>query len=197
MLLPLAFLVRLEDCTEHRVWLQRIADYLLAQMTSCGAIREQLGPLENGQYAPPQSNQEYGTTEASLIQVNGDPACDLLYTTNFALLGLHEAAIASGDAKIQKAENLLADFLCRIQLRSKAHPYLDGCWMRSFDYELWEYWGSSADAGWGAWSVEAGWTNTWIASVLAMRQLGESLYNLETSARLKAKLPVLLREMDL
>lgn len=197
MLLPLAFLVRLEDSAEHRTWLHRVAGDLLAQMQPCGAIRERLGPLESGQYAPPQSNEEYGTTEASLIQENGDPACDLLYTTNYAFLGLHEAAVATGDAKLRTAEDRLADFLCRIQVRSTAHPYLDGCWMRSFDDERWEYWGSSADAGWGAWSVEAGWTNTWIAAVLAMRQRGESLFNLETSARLKAELPSLLREMNL
>ena len=77
-------------------------------------------------------------------------------------LGLHEAAAATGEARLHEAATRLARFLCRIQARSEAHPWLDGAWMRSFDYDRWEYWGSSADAGWGAWSVEAGWTNAWI-----------------------------------
>jgi hypothetical protein len=195
MLLPLAFLARVEDTDEHRAWLGRIAGDLLENMQPSGAIRERLGPLETGDYAPPKSNAEYGTREASLIQQNGDPACDLLYTTNYAFLGLHEAAAATGDPALKQAEDRLADFLCRIQARSTAQPYLDGAWMRSFDDALWEYWGSSADLGWGAWSVESGWTNTWIASVLAMRATGASLFDLSTAGRLKARLPELVSEM--
>jgi hypothetical protein len=76
-----------------------------------------------------------------------------------------------------------------------AHPYLDGAWMRSFDYELWEYWGSSADQGWGAWCVESGWTNAWIAAVLAMRARGETLFSLEKAERLQALCPRLISEM--
>lgn len=195
LLLPLAFLVRVEDSREHRTWLRRVADDLLAEMQSCGAIRERLGPLEDGSYPSPRSNEQYGTREASVIQENGDPACDLLYTTNYAFLGLHEAAGATADPNLREAEDRLAQFLCRVQVRSQAHRYLDGAWMRSFDYALWEYWGSSADLGWGAWAVESGWTNTWIASVLAMRATGEYLFDLTTADQLRAKLPALLQEM--
>jgi hypothetical protein len=195
MLLPLAFLVRIEDRAEHRGWLDRMAGELLAQMQPCGAVRERLGVPGNGQYAPPRSNEEYGTTEASLIQADGDPACDLLYTANYAFLGLHEAAAATGEQVYQEAEDRLADFLCRIQVRSETQPYLHGAWMRGFDYERWEYWGSSADAGWGAWSVESGWTNTWIAAVLAMRQRGVSLFDVTLTGRVKRRFPGLLLEM--
>jgi hypothetical protein len=195
MLLPLAFLVRIEDTMEHLQWLARVADDLLAQMQPSGAIHERLGALEKGQYAPPQTNAEYGTTEASLIQANGDPACDLLYTANYALLGLHEAAAATGDARLGEAADRLAQFLCRIQARSEAHPWLDGAWMRAFDDRKWEYWGSSADAGWGAWSVESGWTNAWIASVLALRAQGTTLYELATREGMAALFPALQEEM--
>jgi hypothetical protein len=195
MLLPLAFLVRVEDTPEHRCWLKRIAADLLAQMQPCGAIREQLGPLESGRYGPPASNEAYGTAEAPLIQANGDPACDLLYTTNYAFLGLHEAAAVTGDGEFAEAEGRLAEFLCRIQVRSEAHPYLDGAWMRGFDYQRWEYWGSSADAGWGAWSVESGWTNTWIATVLALRQLERSLFDLATARPLSTDLDGMVAQM--
>jgi len=197
MLLPLAYLVRIEDTAEHRGWLERVAADLLAHMEPSGAICEKLGALENGKYPPPCSNEAYGTAEASLIQEDGDPACDLLYTANYAFLGLHETAGATGDPRLKEAEDRLVEFLCRIQVRSEQQPYLDGAWMRSFDYELWEYWGSSADLGWGAWSVESGWTNSWINVVLAMRRCGETLFDLETGERLRRLLPGIVEEMGL
>jgi hypothetical protein len=195
MLLPLAFLVRVEDTAQHRQWLRLVADDLLENMQPCGAIREQTGPAETGSYPPPKSNETYGTNEAPVIQENGDPACDLLYTTNYAFLGLHEAAAATGDTTLKEAAAKLAQFLVRIQVHSETHPYLDGAWMRSFDYELWEYWGSSADLGWGAWCVESGWTNAWIAAVLAMRARGDTLFSTETADRLDPLFSALVEEM--
>ena len=40
------------------------------------------------------NNENYGTFEAPLNQENSDPVSDMLYTTNFAIIGLHEAAAA-------------------------------------------------------------------------------------------------------
>jgi len=178
MLLPLAWLVRVDDTPQHRRWLRRIAVDLLALQQPCGAIREQLGRPGKGAYPPPKSNQDYGGNEASLIQQNGDPVCDLLYTTNFAFLGLHEAGAATGEALYLEAEDKLAEFLCRIQVRSDAHPELNGTWFRAFDFRRWEPWGSDADAGWGAWCTMTGWIHSWITSVLAMRQMDTSLWDL-------------------
>src|SRR2546427_13267004 len=90
----------------------------------------------------PQNNEAYGTGETPLIQKNGDPACDQLYTTGFALLGLHEAVAATGDVELKKAEDKLADFLVRVQTRSERHPELSGAWMRAFDFQRWDYWAS-------------------------------------------------------
>jgi hypothetical protein len=182
MLLPLAWLLRIEDTPEVRGWLDRIVTDLLAAQADCGAIREELG-TGAGDFPPPASNEAYGTNEASLIQANGDSVCDLLYTVNFAFLGLHEAAAATGDARLRAAADRLAGFLCRIQAASETHPELDGAWFRAFDYRRWEYWGSGADAGWGAWCIEAGWTQSWITSVLALRQLGTSLWDVTEGSR--------------
>ncbi len=197
MLLPLAFLVRVKATPERLEWLDRLAADLLAQMQPSGAIHELLGPLADGRYPPPSSNEAYGTNEASLIQQNGDPACDLLYTANFAFLGLHEAAAATQSPALGRAADRLAELFWRIQVRSTAHPELDGAWMRSFDDHLWEYWGSSADQGWGAWCIESGWTNAWIAAVMGLRLRGETLFDLTLGERLAAKLPPLLAEMGL
>lgn len=197
MLLPLAFLVRLEDTPEHRRWLNRMAGELLKYMQPSGAIQEHMGAIEDGRYPAPRSNAAYGTAEASLIQENGDPACDLLYTANYAFLGLYEAAQATGDPMLRAAEGRLADFFCRVQVVSETVPYLNGVWMRSFDYEKWEYWGSSADLGWGPWCVETGWTNTWIAGVLALRRLGQALFSTEGADRFQRLLPKVLAALEM
>jgi hypothetical protein len=194
MLLPLAWLVRVEDSPEHRQWLRRMAEALLAFQDECGALREEIGPGQS-HYGPPKSNERYGTNEASLIQQNGDPACDLLYTSNFAFLGLHEAAAATGDAFYLQAENKLAEFLCRIQASSSVHPELDGAWFRAFDFKIWDYWASNSDWGWGVWSTETGWTQAWITSVLAMRHLKTSLWDLTAKSQIARHMQTLLPVM--
>ncbi len=192
MLLPLAWLVRVEDTPEHRGWLEKMTRELLAFQDASGAIREELGPAGKGDYGPPKSNEAYGTNEATLIQANGDPLSDLLYTTNFAFLGLHEAAAATGERLYVDAAARLARFLCRIQVRSEAHPELDGAWFRAFEFRRWEYWASNADAGWGAWSIESGWTQSWITVVLGMRQVRTSLWQLTAASGIRRHLDHLL-----
>ena len=176
MLLPLAWLIRLKDTPEHRGWLRRIAGDLISFQDKSGAIREEIGSVGEGQYGPPKSNEQYGTSEAPLLQQNGDPVSDLLYTVNFAFLGLHEAFAATRDPFYVCAENKLAKFLCRVQIQSEKQPELAGGWFRAFDYERWDYWASASDWGWGPWSIETGWTLSWICGVLAMRDQNTSLW---------------------
>ena len=195
MLLPLAWLIQIEDNAEHRGWLNRIAHDLLSFQDKSGAIREEVGSAGKGQYGPPKSNDKYGTSEAPLLQENGDPVADLLYTTNFAFLGLHEAAAATHDPVYAGAESKLAEFLCRIQVRSEKHPELSGGWFRAFDFGRWDYWASGSDWGWGPWSIETGWTQSWITSVLGMRNLRTSLWDLTGRANLGADLKKLLPVM--
>lgn len=188
MLLPLAWLIRLEDTQEHRRWLKQIATDLLAFQVSFGGIREDLGNPAKSAIPPPASNDKYGTSEVSLIEKNGDPACDMLYTCNFAFLGLHEAAAATGDAAYREAEDRLAHFLCRIQIESKTHPEFTGGWFRAFDYRRWDYWASASDWGWGPWSIETGWTQTWISSLLGIRRLNTSLWDITGRNKLNTNL---------
>lgn len=195
MLLPLAWLVRVDDRPLHREWLAFMACELLAGQDPCGAIREEIGEPGQGQYAPCQSNEEYGKSEAPLIQKNGDPVCDLLYTTNFAFAGLHEAAAATGEARYRRATEKLAEFLCRIQVRSERRPELDGGWFRAFEFSRWDYWASNADLGWGVWSIESGWTQSWISAVLAMREMETSLWELTADSRVGVHLDELAATM--
>ncbi|HND63137.1 MAG TPA: hypothetical protein PLB90_16780 [Opitutaceae bacterium] len=195
MLLALAWLVRNEDRPEYRAWLHRLADDLERAQDECGAIREELGDLAQGDFRPCRSNEEYGTNEAPLIQQNGDPVADLLYTCNFTLLGLIEAGAATGDARFARLADRLGDFLVRIQVRSEAHPGLDGGWFRAFDFRQWDYFGSNGDAGWGAWAIEVGWTQGWIPTGLALRELGTSLWDLSHGSTVARNFDAIRREM--
>ena len=195
MLLPLAWLVRTEDTSQHQRWLRHMGEEVTSLQDQSGALREELGGPDMGHYGPPRSNEDYGKHEATLMQENGDPICDMLYTTNFAFLGLHEAAAATGDDLFIDAEDRLVEFLCRIQTKSEKHPELDGAWYRAFDFKRWDYWGSNADAGWGVWSVESGWTQGWIVSVLGLRQVGKSLWELSAGSGIEDHLDGLVKTM--
>jgi len=113
-----------------------------------------------------------------LIASDGDPVADSLYTGNHALIGLHEAFAATGETTYSQAADRLADFLCRIQTRSESHPELSGAWYRAFNFERWDYWASNSDHDWGPWCQQTGWTQTWIASALAVREQKTSLWEL-------------------
>ena len=196
MLLPLAWLVRVEDTEEHRAWLKHMATEIISFQDESGAIREEIGPAGHGYFPPPDSNDAYGTDEAPLIQQNGDPACDLLYTCNFAFLGLHEAGAATGDQLYTQASDKLAQLLMRIQVRSEEQPEVDGAWFRGFDYRKWDYWASNADWGWGPWAAETGWIQSWITSVLALRHMRTSFWELTAKSRIsrhmKTLIPIML-----
>ncbi|MEN6353214.1 MAG: hypothetical protein ABFD02_07150 [Bacteroidales bacterium] len=195
MLLPLAWLIRVDDRPEYRAWLKLIADDIEKCQDESGAIREELGSLDHGDYVPPKSNAAYGTNEAPLIQENGDCVSDLLYTSNFAFLGLHEAYASTGDEQFKRMSDKLADFLIRIQVRSKKHSELDGGWFRAFDYRQWEYFGSNADSGWGAWSIETGWTQAWLPTVLAMRELNNNLWDISKNSKVSTHFDAIRRQM--
>ncbi|MEX0776927.1 MAG: hypothetical protein WD042_14575 [Phycisphaeraceae bacterium] len=195
MLLPLAWLVRVDDTPQHRDWLHRMARDMLAAQDECGAIREELGPEGQGTFGPPPSNEKFATNEAPLIHSNGETVADLLYTCNFAILSLVEAAAATGDAYLKEATDKLANFLVRIQIKSQKHDGLDGGWFRGFDYGRWEYWGSTADAGWGVWCTETGWTQAWITSMLLLHQRGTSFWDFTAKSRIARHMDKLRPQM--
>jgi len=181
MLLPLAWLVKIEDTSEHRKWLRDMAESLNQEPN--GSIREEIS--KSILASPPKSNEEYGTNEGVLLQTKDDEVGDLLYTTNFAFVGLHEAAMITGESYYKEAEDKLAEFLCRVQIKSEKQPELDGGWFRAFDIKNWEYWASNTDAGWGAWCIESGWSQSWITTVLGLRQLNTSLWDFTRESRIK------------
>ncbi|MCB0688775.1 MAG: hypothetical protein KDC53_19695, partial [Saprospiraceae bacterium] len=79
----------------------------------------------------------------------------------------------------------LADFLVRIQTNSSHRPDLNGCWFRAFDYNAWEYYGSNADHGWGAWGTLTGWTQSFITTTLALRQAKKCYWDMTRDLKLR------------
>ncbi len=195
MLLCLAWLVRVADTPEHRAWLRRIAGDLLAAQDPSGGIYELLAEPGTNQLPPPASNEAYGTAEIPIIQTDDDRAGDLLYACNFAAIGLHEAAAATGDPFYARASDRLYAFLVRAEVRSRARPELDGAWFRAFDLKRWDYWASSGDAGWGAWCIESGWNQTWISITLSLRKLKTSLWEATERSAVAKHLETELRAM--
>ncbi|MFC4872522.1 hypothetical protein [Negadavirga shengliensis] len=186
MILPLAWLVRIEDTAEHREWLDRIVSKLLENQVESGAIREELGGVDKGRYGRTKSNQEYGLHEAPLIFENGDPIADMLYTSNFAFFSLNEAAHATGEERYQEALEKLSDFLTRIQVKSDKFEDLDGAWFRAFDFDRWEFWASNADVGWGAWGTLTGWTQSWIVGTQVLVLQNQSYWELTNRSAINA-----------
>ncbi|MDE5956222.1 MAG: hypothetical protein K2G80_06975, partial [Bacteroidales bacterium] len=45
-------------------------------------------------------------------------------------------------------------------------------------YDLWDYWASIADAGWGAWSTLTGWIQSWIVGTQVLIEENTSLWEL-------------------
>ena len=156
-ILVLAWLVRVNNTAQPRAWLDMVASDLIAHRKivmlsrfvavrlanpksitfserECGAIREWINStcLEKA----PASNAAYGTGEGGLMQENTDPAADLLYSQNFALMSLHEASHAIGldtpaGKRYGQAVDRLAEFFVRVQAQSTEQRNIDGAWMRA------------------------------------------------------------------
>ena len=172
MILPLAWLIRVEDTPQHREWLDTVVSKLLESQVECGAIREELG----------SSAQDKNKI--------------LLYTCNFSFFSLNEAAHATGNPRYAKAVKQLADFLVRIQVNSPAHPDIDGAWFRAFDYDRWDYWASNADNGWGAWCTLTGWIQSWIVSTEALVHKQKSYWDITSDMNMKDAMKKSLWMMD-
>ena len=195
VLLPYAMLVEVDDTPEHREWLDKVASFYIDKMNEFGIVPEVMGKRELGHYPAPASNADYGVAECTLIQFNGDPACDLLYSLNYAFPGMHEAYMATGNERYKAACDKMADFFCRVQAHSTAQPYLDGAWLHGFDFQLWEFFSSASDSGWGPWCVETGWTNSWIATTMALRQLNRPLLSVKAADVYRELAPKVAEEM--
>ena len=183
LLLPLAFLNRVENGknSTHIKWLMDVGTELKSHQVN-GTIEEYYGNLAYGSAKPPQNNPQYGTTEAPMEQVNGDPVSDTLYTLPFALWGLHEAYLVTNQQLFYNLLNNLTQYLIKIQVMVDddrlEYKYLNGSWLRGFDFNFNEYFASASDIGWGPTSVESGWTVGEILSSFGMIMTNNSFFDI-------------------
>ncbi len=191
LILPLSWLVRVSPTEEHIKWLDLIvSDMMSYQDASTGAIRDVIGEewQGTGSCGAFTKNSEYGTHESPVIQENGDPCTDSLYTSNFAVISLNEAYAAVKAAgnqtlasKYQKYAKSATDYLVKIQQVSTDSKY-NGVWCRGFDYQKWETYGSDGDAGWGIWCTESGWTQSFISSAISLQSMGTNIWDYTSSS---------------
>lgn len=95
----------------------------------------------------------------------GTHLVDLIYTINWALLGMHMMSQSSSDAKYTTAFERMLALVLRIQDRSPELEY-QGCWRGMYDTKS-EGWGGGDCYEGGAGSIYSGWTNAPISWVLA------------------------------
>lgn len=195
MILPLAWLVRAEDTDEHREWLRTMVQEVVKFQDESGALREEIGGDKGRRFRALNSNSDYGTDEGSLIFQNGDKATCALYTCNFALFGLNEAAAANNDLLYQHAVTKLSDYLTRIQVQSSVHKDLDGAWLRGFDFGKWDYWASNSDIGWGTWCSLTGWIQSWIVTTQVQMEQNKSAWDLTKSSKISADAKITIQNM--
>jgi len=101
-----------------------------------------------------------------------EPLTDQIYSTPWLFRHALRAWKASGDERCKSMCELVGDYLARIQFRH-SDTRLDGCWMRGFDLESWEYYGAPYDPQYGPYSAYTGWMNAIAAQAFAWYLLDE------------------------
>lgn len=103
----------------------------------------------------------------------GKSLADLIYTLNWALIGLRELDIIC-PGKYRNYTARFIEFLCRIQDDS-ASLHFYGCWRGMYDLANMCWGGGDRHEG-GANSIYSGWTNAPICSALLLECNGESMF---------------------
>ena len=105
----------------------------------------------------------------------GPHLADLIYTQNWATLGLYHAwLLFDRDQKYRRALDQSLAFLERIQDRC-GEPWYDGCWRGLYDTRLGTWGGGNRHEG-GQGSLYSGWNNAPIALAFLFDLTGESLF---------------------
>ena len=169
-LLPISMLYYYTQDEKYKKALFEVANnFLLNHQVACGAIQE----WDNSQKEVARSG------DVGVFHENGEPISDQLYCTSFASMNLWIAYKATGEKIFLDKFFKLTDYLVRIQIQSD-YKVINGGWMRAFDFENWEYYGSNADTAWGPYCMETGWTNSIIDIAIALFLSDDPFFPTET-----------------
>lgn len=167
LILPLAFLYWVTGEEKHREWLYRVTADLERFKREDGSFIE----WDTG-YKAACAGVAGG--ESSVLDRNGNPVVDMLYSTNWLPTAFAQAYFVTGDEKFYRLWREVTRFIVSIQIRS-CNKNIDGVWARAFDVELNEVYGVPNDVGWAPWSVECGWTMGEIPSGILMGLMKDKL----------------------
>jgi hypothetical protein len=103
----------------------------------------------------------------------GPHLADMIYTVNWALLGLQVASSLTGNETYRKAFEKVLKLVVKIQDDCPDKQY-HGCWRGMYDINAGKWGGGDSYEG-GAGSIYTGWTNAPVSWVLAFELLGQSL----------------------
>lgn len=112
---------------------------------------------------------------------NGNHLVDLVYTVNWAVLGLQGVAALTGKAGHRQAFETLLNLLIGIQDKTP-NPLFRGCWRGLYDLNSRSWSGGDLHEG-GSGSIYSGWTNAPIAIAIAHHLNGDSLAETLKSSR--------------
>ncbi len=168
LILPLSWAYWVTKDERYKEWLYQVTQDLQSFKHASGAYIE----WDTGYQAVMRN--EVGEGECSLLALNGDPIVDLLYSNNWLPMAFMQAYFVTKDAYFLELWEENASFIMHAQLHSEL-PTLHGAWARAFDVNLQEVFGSPADAGWGPWAIESGWTVAEIGAGLMSGLLKERL----------------------
>ncbi|MCM0647570.1 hypothetical protein NBE98_04145 [Clostridium swellfunianum] len=161
LIFPLSLLYWVTGEEIHKNWLYKASEDLQSFKHSSGAYLE----WDEGYKASMRNTK--GDGECSLLSKNGDAVVDLLYSNNWLPLAFIQAYLVTKDDFFKKFWENTAKFMISSQIQSEDEK-INGAWARGFDPDIMEYFGSPADAGWGPWAIESGWTVAEIAAGLMM-----------------------------
>lgn len=159
--LPLAVRIGLDPQLSRRLsycWRQYMAD---------PAVKRYGVPL-----AGPGDYQAAFVGDSSVTTTADDPLTDQLYVTPHLLLQAWWAYCVTRDHYCREAFQRVGDYLVRIQYESR-DPRIDGAWMRGFDVEHWEVYGTPYDPAYGPYSAYTGWMNAFASTAFAQYLLDE------------------------
>ncbi|MDD3927987.1 MAG: hypothetical protein PHT33_15190, partial [bacterium] len=162
----LAALYKITGKEEYRARLNATVRKVKKYQLPCGAVRNFLNNEKH-------TRERYGLLEVGVMHRMKDNIADLLYINAPLVYSMYTAYKLTGDEEYGDIFRGIMDFMVRIQIES-SDKRLNGAWMRAFDYDRWDYYGSNGDVDWGPYCVESGWTNSWIAKTLALYLLNET-----------------------
>ncbi|HEY5584207.1 MAG TPA: hypothetical protein VIK78_06915 [Ruminiclostridium sp.] len=165
LIMPLAWLYWVTGDKKHKDWLYRVTEDLVRFKHPSGGYLE----WDTGYKSDIKES-----AESSLLAKNGDPVVDLLYSLNWLPMGFIQAYFVTKDPYFKELWVDIAKFFVSAQIHS-SDRMINGTWTRALDVELMEVYGLAADAGWGPWAIESGWTVAEVTSGLISGIMSEDL----------------------